>query len=304
MNASRPRRPATAGFTLVEIMIALVIGLAVLGASMSVAMAAWQGVRGTALRDGIERRARFLGVSLQRDVQEVGVDLDSDPVNGSLIAAADTAIFLRVPYSPNPAPAYPLSLVNFANGQCGSTCLEFVRDTAALQLAAGDLARVQSGTARRLIVVTSVTPLSATTAQVRFANLGSLLHQAGGIASLATGNGTFVQRLAMVAYWRQGTTLTRAEGVSATGALLGNALAEGVSAFSVALVFTDRDTLPSANGSDSDPTNDYNLIAGIRFRATLEADRPDPRINGGALLSQQREWYYVPRNLVYQRNHF
>ena len=228
MNA--PRRPAAAGFTLVEMMVALVIGLAVLGASMSVAMATWQSISGTSLRDGIDRRTRFLGVSLQRDVQEVGVDLDSDPVDGSLIVAADTAVFLRVPYTPSPSPSYRLNLATFPNGQCGSTCLEIVRDTAALQLAIGDLARVQAGTARRLIVITNVQPLSATTAQVQFANLGTLLHQAGGIVSLATGNGTFVQRLAMVAYWRQGASLMRAEGVSSTGALNGTTMAEGVSA--------------------------------------------------------------------------
>jgi prepilin-type N-terminal cleavage/methylation domain-containing protein len=300
MTASR--RAGLAGFTLVEMMVAMVIGLAVLGASVSVAMASWQSVRGTSLRDGIDRRARFVGLSLGRDVQEVGVDLDSDPADGALVVAADTAIFLRVPYAPNAAPAYPLSLGNFANGQCGASCLEIVRDTSALQLAVGDLARIQAGSVRRLIVVTGVQPLSATVVRVRFGNLGTLLHQAGGLASLATGPGTFVQRLALVAYWRRGTQLMRAEQVDSSGALSGVVIADGVPAWTVRLVFTDGDTLAAASGTDADPTNDYNEIVGIRFESTLQADHTDPRVNNGALLAQPRKWYLVPRNLVYQRN--
>ncbi|HEY7683290.1 MAG TPA: prepilin-type N-terminal cleavage/methylation domain-containing protein [Gemmatimonadales bacterium] len=299
------RRAGRSGFTLIEMMIALVMGLIVLSATMSIALTSWRSLRGMTLRDGIDRRARFIGVSLQRDVQEAGVDLESGIAFGALVVWSDTAVFLRVPYAPNAATAYALSLTPaYPDGQCGATCLEIVRPAnAAVDLAPGDLARVQAGqSVRRLVVISTVEPLTATTVRIGFTAPNPLIHQPSGIGGLATGSGTLVQRLGLVAYYRDGTQLMRAEAVDAGGSFRGTPVATGVQSWSVALVFTDGDTLTTANGTDSDATNNYNQIAGVRFQGTLTADRVDPRINNGGLLTRSREWYLVPRNLVYERN--
>ena len=54
--------------------------------------------------------------------------------------------------------------------------------------------------------------------------------------------------------------------------------------------------------TDADATNNYDQIAAIRIRMVLAADRTSPRVNGGVLLTRPKEWYLVPRNLVYERN--
>jgi hypothetical protein len=37
-------------------------------------------------------------------------------------------------------------------------------------------------------------------------------------------------------------------------------------------------------------------------RATLQGDRTDPRVNGGQPVRRDLQWWYAPRNLVYERN--
>ncbi|HXG44621.1 MAG TPA: prepilin-type N-terminal cleavage/methylation domain-containing protein [Gemmatimonadales bacterium] len=298
-----PSRLRTAGFTLVELLLALTIGLVVLGGAMSLALTTWRNARGLTIRDGVERNARFIGVALQRDVQETGVDLASGPAWGSLGVWGDTITMLRVPYDPAAAPAYPtLSSVAFPNGVCGATCVEITTGGPAPQLAAGDLVRFQIGTERRLLLLTSVTPVAGGY-RLLFTPAATLINRPAGIGGVAIpANGPFVQRLALVAYWRQGTTLMRAERLTSAGAFQGEAFATGVQRFRVTLIFTDGDELPQADGTDPDPTNNFDQIAGLRVRATLEAERVDPAVNGGVLLTRDRQWRFVPRNLVYERN--
>ncbi len=68
------------------------------------------------------------------------------------------------------------------------------------------------------------------------------------------------------------------------------------------LVFADGDTLTQANAVDSDDSNDYDDIVGVRVRVTVMADRTDPRVNGGQLLKRTYEWQMSPRNLRYEKN--
>ena len=110
---STPRLRARAGFTLLELILALTIGLVVLATSTALTAATWQSVRGATLRDGVTRNARYIAVTLQRDVQETGVDLSSSVDFGALAVWADTIAILRVPYAPTAPGQYPLSQSNF-----------------------------------------------------------------------------------------------------------------------------------------------------------------------------------------------
>jgi prepilin-type N-terminal cleavage/methylation domain-containing protein len=294
-------RPGQAGFTLVEVMIATVIGVIVLTASTSLAMTTLQSLAGTQLRDGIDRNARFIGMSLSRDLQEGGVELDSKTDFGSLAVYGDTIAILRVPYDPAAAQPYPLSVANFANGVCGLTCVEIQTGGVAPGLAAGDVALLQSQTVRRLIRVTAVAAVAGGY-RVDFANSATLLNRAAGMPAITNPAATFVQRLATATYWRQGTQLMRATTVSVTGVPQGEILATGVQSMTVTLVFTDGHEAGFASGTDADATNNYDEITAIRIRSVLQADRVNPRVNGGALLTRSKEWYVVPRNLVYERN--
>jgi prepilin-type N-terminal cleavage/methylation domain-containing protein len=295
-------RRGRAGFTLIELMVAMVVGVLVLSAATGLALTTFRSIAGIQLRDGIDRNARFIGLSLQRDLTETGVDIESLPNFGSLAVYGDTIAILRVPYEPTAAQPYPLSQTNFPTGLCGPACAEIQTGGVAPGLAVGDLARFQVNNTRRLIRITGVSPVGGGY-QVTWGAETILLHHDAGIAGLVvSAPASFIQKLAMVAYWRQGTQLMRAERLTNTGAPSGEVIADGVQAFTVTLLFTDGDEYPEANGTDADGTNDYDDIAGIRIRSILQADRADPRVNGGVLLTRNYEWFVAPRNLIYERN--
>jgi prepilin-type N-terminal cleavage/methylation domain-containing protein len=291
------------GFTLLELILALIIGLVVLASAMAVTASTWQSVRGVTIRDGVSRNARYIGVALQRDVQETGVDLSSAPDFGSLVTFGDTIAILRVPYAPAAAPQYALSTANFATGKCGAACLEIQTGGVVPSLSVGDVARVQMSNVRRLIYVTSVTAVGGGY-RVNFVNLPRLLHHAAGIQGLAiTAAGTFIQRLGVVVYYRTGTQLMRATKLSAALVPQGEPVATGVQAFTAQLAFTDGNLVAQADsGSDGSDVNDYDDIAALRVQATIQGNRTDPRVNNGLPVTKQLTWWLAPRNLVYERN--
>src|SRR5574338_79539 len=107
------------GFTLIELMIAIVVGVLVLSSATSLALTTFRSMSGLQMRDGIDRNARFVGLTFQRDLAETGVDLES------LAVWNDSISILRVPYAPGPSAVWPLSVANPPNnGQCGLTCVE------------------------------------------------------------------------------------------------------------------------------------------------------------------------------------
>ncbi len=303
-----PRR--SHGFTLIELMLAMIVGLVVVSAAMSSAVSTFQTVRGSALREGVNRNARFVAMSLERDFMSTGVGITSTTSFGALAVWGDTTVVLRVPYTPTLAPPYDIvpdttSLPAVGQGTCGSLCLDLAKASGVFDLAVGDLARMQIQSERRLVVITNVNdPGGPTdTVQVQFANLDTLVRFPGGLAGLQIpANGAFVQKLMPVIYWPENGNLMRAERFAANGSLVGDIMASGVQSWEATLIFTDGDELDLADATDGDATNDYDDILSIRIRATLAADRADRRVNGGALFTRDYAWRFSPRNLMYERN--
>jgi prepilin-type N-terminal cleavage/methylation domain-containing protein len=292
-----------AGFTLLELLLALTVGLVVLTAATKLAAMTWVGVRGLSIRDDITRNARYIGLSLQRDVQETGVDLTSSVDFGTLASFSDTVTFLRVPYAPNASNQYPLSTSNFATGVCGATCVEIRTGGPVPDIAVGDLARVQASNTRRLIYVTDVAAVNGGY-RIQFTNNANLLHHTAGIGGLAINPATtFVQKLGLVAYWRENGQLMRAQGLNANLSLAGESIATGVQALTTTLIFINgAEAAQADNGTDGDSNNDYDDIAALRIRATVQGDRTDPHVNGGLPVQRQLQWWFAPRNLIYERN--
>ena len=220
-----------------------------------------------------------------------------------LAAWADTIAILRVPYLPTAPGEYPLQPDQFPDRPCGPACLEIQTGGAVPELSVGDLARVQVSNTRRLIYVTAVTPVNGAY-RIQFANAPALLNHASGIQGLAITPATRLQRLGVVIYYRDNAgQLLRATRLNPDLTPQGEVLATGVQALSARLVFTDGTEAAQAdNGADGNPGNDYDDIAALRVQATLESDRADPRVNGGRPIRRQLQWWFAPRNLIYERN--
>ena len=102
------------GFTLIELLISVVLSVVVMGASLSFALAAFRGTEGNKLREEVYRNSRFIGMSLERDIQTTGVGIASEIRFGTLNVFNDTLVVLHVPWEPTNAFPYTIdeSLVN------------------------------------------------------------------------------------------------------------------------------------------------------------------------------------------------
>ena len=273
-----------AGFTLIELMIAVVIGVLVLSSATSLALTTFRSMSGLQMRDGIDRNARFIGLTLQRDLAETGVDIESLADFGTLAVWNDSIAILRIAYDPNPSPTYSLSNLNAPNnGTCGLTCVEITSATAPLLLV-GDVARLQLNQQRHLVQITDVQAGANGTYRVSFSNQPIVIHHTSGmVTGLTNGNANsaVLQKVQPVIYYRQGNQLMRATIVNLGGTFAGEVIADGVQSFTATLIFTDGDEATTANPTDADGTNDYNDIAAIRVQSVLQSDRIDARVNGG-----------------------
>lgn len=309
-NHSFPRR---SGFTLAEVLIALTVGMVVLVGAVNFSVSSWKTRRGWTVRESVDRDARFVGLSLARDVQEAGIAFTSTPVFASLDARGDTLSILSVPYEPDEAPVYPIyndgeeSPTYPPGGTCGATCIEFQRVNGRYELEAGDVVRLQVGSTRRLLLLTSVSAAANNRFRVEFLPVDRLANRPSGLDSLLLmRSGTSIQKSNLVLYWRDASRryLMRAERLDLSGQPVGATVASEAEAFEVRLLFTSGREHAAYDGMDADTTNDGNDIIGVKVRARLRAIRSDPAVNGGQPVARDYEWRVAPRNLLYEKNRF
>ncbi len=214
------------GFTLVELLISMTIALVVITGATSFSTSSWKARRGWTVREGIDRGARFVGLSLARDLQEAGISIESTPTFASLGTFGDTISVLSVPYEPAEAPVYAIyndgdTLPTYPpGGNCGSTCIEFLIPSGALGLSSGNLAVLQVGSTRRLLLLQSVANQGNGHFRVQFLNTPKLLGRDSGLDSLLLSrSGTTIQKLNAVVYWRDlsAKKLYRATSLSSGG---------------------------------------------------------------------------------------
>ncbi len=301
------------GFTLVELLIALAIGVIVLTTATSVASSMFKNVGGVRVRESVSRQARFVGMSLERDLSETGVELESDISFGSLAARGDTLSIISVPFTPDIAPVYRLvaavdtaPLLPSGEGSCGIRCLNLraPRNGDPVELEAGDVALLNAAGSRRLMIVDDISPITDST-RVKMVDMDSLLFRPANFAGgLRLPRGlTSVQRLQAVTYYLENGTLMRAERFKPDGTLDGAPMADGVDSFTVRLIFTDGHEAAQANGTDADTENDYDDIVSVIVRLRLRADSTGVnKPADGIPLTRAYEWRFSPRNLIYERN--
>lgn len=304
-------RHSRRGFTLVEVVISMTIGMVIIASATAFALSSWKTRRSWTVRESVDRGARFVGLSIARDVQEAGIAMVGTPVFSALGAVGDTVSVLSVPFDPVEAPVYPVfddgdTLPNYPpGGTCGATCIDFKKVNGTYDVKAGDLVRLQVGTTRRLLLLTSVTNQGSGLFRVQFLPATRLVNRDAGLNNvLLSRSGTTIQRLKVVMYWRIPSTkvLMRAEKLTMTGAPDGDVVATGVQAFESRLVFVSGAEHSMYDGLDADTTNDGNDVIGVRVRTQIRSDRSDPAVNGGNPVDRWYEWRVAPRNLLYEKN--
>lgn len=298
------------GFTLIEVIIAVTVGIMVLSGALSFAVGVMRNLSGNEVREDVFRDARYLSMSLERDFQGTGVGLASTMSFGSLSVNGDTIVILRIPFQPTESPPYdldpPAGTDNPlpAGGTCGARCLNLTKAAGnVFDIQVGDLARLQVNDERRLILVSGFTDLGASAA-IAFTAAPQILNYQAGFAGglLLDRYGTFVQKVGPVMYYLDGTNLMRAESLNLDGSPAGVPVSENITSFEVTLMFTDGDEADNASATDADVTNDYDDVTGVRVRVTVAADRVHPQVNNGNLFTRTYDWIYSPRNLLYERN--
>jgi prepilin-type N-terminal cleavage/methylation domain-containing protein len=309
-----PRR--TRGFTLIELIVALALGVIILGAAIGYLIREMRNLTGGDIRQSLSRNGRYVGVSVRHDLQRAGVEIKSTTGFGTVAVwpgtSGDTLVVLYVPYTPNVAPPHPLvpppGIDNPLppGGTCGPRCVEVVKDPLVpLELEVGDLARLQVLETRRLILIAELVETSDTSVAITFTEIPAILRQPAGLEGelLLDRFGTFVQELTPIVYYLDDAEqLQRAARLNLDASPDGDVLAYGVERFDVSLVFADGDELEQADPWDEDESNDYDDVVAVRVAVTIKADRTDPRVNEGELLRRRFEWLISPRNLRYERN--
>ena len=308
---SRARRSALAqraGLTLIELMIAMVMGLIVVSTATGFALTTTRQLIKNEGREDYTRKARFVGMAFRRDVGEAGVSMSSIPGFGPVNVRGDTLVFLSRLWAPTEVPVYPVvwdgAWVPVANaGPCGANCV-FVRKSPAntnVNLVAGDLALLTVGGARRLLLIIGVTQNGAgDSARVLFRNADSTLAYPSNLSGLTLIANSSLYKLQSVIYYREAATnsLMRASNMTTAGAPNGQVVSTGVTSWEAGVVFQDGTSgeflSPGTTGRN------FTNINAAWARAEIGADRLDPR--DPTPMRRTYEWRAVPRNLIFERN--
>ena len=308
------------GFTLLEVLIAMIVGVIMLTLTMQVVRTVMKSSMATDSRSELDRTGRLVGSALQRDLQEAGVSVSSTVNFGSIYVGGDTLVILRVPYrhfAAGDTAAYVYPIVMPAtqpaagSGTCGTYCVDISLANsnpvggAALpvQTTAGGAALLIANGQPRLLLPTAVNTTGAAS-KITFANIATFAGHLTGLSNPAiqlAASGNTLQQVVATMYYRSGTSLMRATSFDASGAPQGQILADSVTAWRVRLLFSDGDSAATANPNDADNTNDWNDLSCVRVTATIKADRPDAR-NGQLPTPKTYQWTVSPRNLTYERN--
>jgi hypothetical protein len=296
-------------------MIALTLGVIVLGAAVAYVIRETRTLTGSEIRDSLTRNGRYVGVSLRHDLQRAGVAIESTTSFGTVDvwpgSRGDTLVVLYVPYVPSLAPAHAIVPPPGTDnplppgGTCGDHCIEVRRDpNVPLEFQVNDLARLQVAGTRRLILIEEIRETSDTSVALEFTAADSILRRPAGLtAGLRLDRySTYVQKLVPIIYYLdEEEQLIRAHRLDRDGSPAGDVLAYDVEGFDVRLVFADGDELERADPVDEDNSNDYDDIVAVRVLVTVKADRVDPRVNQGRLLKRSYDWTISPRNLRYEK---
>lgn len=320
--ASAPRPgPVRAGFTLVELLIAVTLGGMVMAAAFGILNSQQESVRTDELRRELQQNSRYALDLLRRDLQEAGEAMDPAAEFGVVAmgdgggSRPDTLYLLFIePETPTHDAEAPASSSGFEQDSARLTirCNDDVDD-----VEEGSFLYFASSTERGIAVVRGVDreitdtcdPGDPPSEPIGVVKLGIEPVDGESHGWILQGNqaGAGVVRARAVAYYVDDSDaddprLMRATRYRPDGTWQGRPLADGVNDLQLGLVFADGVTRQGADGTDGNPDNDYDDINSVEIRLTTQARRVDKDVAGGERLERNYAMTVSPRNQIYTRN--
>ena len=310
------RRKTEAGFTLIELMIAMTIGSVIVAGGLSLFLVQQRLDRVNAIRLQVHGSARYALDQLTRDAMEAGEGMDPTSVFGVLSTAdggstlPDTLYILRA----DPDTRTHMSLVP-ENDPKQELILDILCDDPVDDIGPGDVVYVANGAARGVAAVVSVTrrPSGETCSGGPPPDLGDVVFEVTVIDGETHGwpfngntGGAAVLRVSPSVYYLDLSDSSNPTLIRATryvgGAWVGAPMAEMITDFQVSLAFVNGTVAVEADDSDADPDNDYDDVTSGLIEYTARADRTDPYLNEGKVYERDYSIRVTPRNPLYSRN--
>lgn len=310
-------RVREAGFTLVELLVAMFIGTIMIAGSLGLLDLTRQNSRTERLRLELQQNARQATDMVTRDLQQAGQGMDPNMAFGIVAgvdgggAQPDTLFMLYIePSTPGHVVLAPTVGMEKSQIVLKVTCGDPVDD-----VAAGDFIYLASGSARGVAHVTGVSHNAGgscggqpPTTQIGTATLSvsPVDGEAHGWVLQANTANAVGLRVRAVAYFLETSTPAQPYLVRATSYQGGNwqrvPVADLISDFQIDLLFADGDVAPEADAADADPTNDYDDVNTIRVTFDARTRWRDKDLAGGGNYSRSYSLSVTPRNQLYTRN--
>lgn len=310
------RAASKEGFTLVELLIALVVSAVVVTAALGLLDTQRQADRTTKVRTGVQLNARYALDMITRDLMEAGQGMDPNAVFGVVATSSGGGTASDTLYSLFADPDTPIhGLTAPPDGKekkvitVKISCGDEVAD-----IAVGDLVYLASGSARGVARVNTVTRNengdkcgNDPNKNLGTVSLSVTAVDGEGHGWVLQGNevGAALLRVNAAVYFVDNSNPARPTLARATkwdGSWSPVPIAHGVSDFQVELQFSDGTKGTQANGNDTNSDNDYDDIDTINVKVTAFARRKDKDIKGGELFESVYALSVSPRNQLYTRN--
>lgn len=308
-----------AGFTLVEMLIGMVLGLMLVGGSLTVFDSVRQSSRVEGLRVHLQQNARYALDLVVRDVMEAGQEIDPTSRFG-VVAVGDGGALPDTLYVLTISPGMKPHVVKKppANEEKSKVVLKITCVDPIDDLEVGSFLHLSSGTARGIALIEGMVRTESSALKDDCGN-PSPPGEIGELElSVTTADGEghgwiFEGNVENAVGWKadpsvyyvdEGSSskrLMRATDYSA-GEWRGVPLSEGVSDLQLEYVFTGGATGIEASGTDADEDNDYDDVDSVSIVLTVEAVRRDKDLAGGGTYERSYATRATPRNNIYTRN--
>jgi len=315
-SAGRSLASTEDGFTLVELLILMFVGLLVIGGTLKSLNKHREISRTEKLRVEVQQNARYALDMLIRDLMEAGQGMDPNPVFG-VVAASDGGIgksdTLYIIYADAGAPVHAL-LKPPAGKEKSVVMARITCADAVTAVQDGDLIYMASGSARGVARVDQVVrnPNGNACAGDPNLNLGTVKLDVSAIDGerhgwVLQGNeeGAALEKVNAAVYFvdtsdPSGPKLARA--TEYDGGWVPVPIADMISSFETDLIFVSGTVGAVADGADADPDNDYDDINTIKVALRALARRTDKDLAGGTVFGRSYAVSVTPRNPLYTRN--